>query len=107
VQSASLLTLSSICCTPPSLTDTKSRSASALHSSSCTVEQSSVTYDLIDGQTKSNSRLRRKETKMDAPYTVNIDQQAARHYADKGATILLLDVPEQTHVAFDHQVSLL
>lgn len=40
---------------------------------------------------------------MDIPYTVNIDQQAARHYADKGATILLLDVPEQTHVAFDHQ----
>ncbi len=43
---------------------------------------------------------------MGAPYTVNLDQHAARHYADKGATILLLDVPEQTHVAFDHQVSL-
>ena len=44
---------------------------------------------------------------MSAPYTVNIDQQAARHYTDKGAMILLLEVPEQTHVAFDHQVSLL
>ena len=43
---------------------------------------------------------------MEAPYTVNIDQQAARHYADKGATFLLLDVPEQTHIAFDHQASL-
>lgn len=41
---------------------------------------------------------------MGAPYTVNLDQHAARHYADKGATILLLDVPEQTHIAFDHQV---
>ena len=41
---------------------------------------------------------------MSAPYTVNIDQNAARHYADKGATILLLNVPLHTHVAFDHQV---
>ena len=41
---------------------------------------------------------------MSAPYSINIDQNAARHYADKGATILLLDVPLHTHVAFDHQV---
>ena len=41
---------------------------------------------------------------MSAPYSVNIDQSAARYYADKGATILLLDVPLHTHVAFDHQV---
>ena len=41
---------------------------------------------------------------MSAPYSVNIDQNAARHYADKGATILLLDIPLHTHVAFDHQV---
>ena len=41
---------------------------------------------------------------MSIPYTVNIDQNTARHYADKGATILLLDVPLHTHVAFDHQV---
>ena len=41
---------------------------------------------------------------MGAPYAVKLDPDAARHYAEKGATILLLDVPEQTHVAFDHQV---
>lgn len=41
---------------------------------------------------------------MTAPYSVNIDGDAARQYTEKGATILLLDVPEQTHVAFDHQV---
>lgn len=41
---------------------------------------------------------------MGVPYNVNLDQNTARHYADKGAIILLLEVPEQTHVAFDHQV---
>lgn len=44
---------------------------------------------------------------MSTPYSVRIDQNAARHFADKGATILLLDVPPQTHVAIDHQVCLM
>lgn len=43
---------------------------------------------------------------MAAAYAVELDQQAARHYADTGATILLLDVPEATHIAFDHQVGI-
>ena len=41
---------------------------------------------------------------MSAPYSVSLDQSEAREYVEKGATILLLDVPEQTHVAFDQQV---
>lgn len=41
---------------------------------------------------------------MSAAYSVKLDQETARYYADKGATILLLEVPEATHVAFDHQV---
>ena len=44
---------------------------------------------------------------MAAAYAVELDQHSARHYADKGAAVLLLNVPEATHIAFDHQVSAL
>ena len=43
---------------------------------------------------------------MAAAYAVELDSHTARHYADKGATVLFLDVPEATHIAFDHQASL-
>ena len=38
------------------------------------------------------------------PYTVRLDAETAREMAVKGATILLLDIPEGTVVGIDQQV---
>jgi A1 cistron-splicing factor AAR2 len=39
-----------------------------------------------------------------APYTVKLDAESARELAQRGGTILLLDVPENTAVGVDQQV---
>lgn len=41
-----------------------------------------------------------------APYSVQLDPDVARRFAEKGATVLLLDVPEHTVVGIDQQVTL-
>jgi hypothetical protein len=40
-----------------------------------------------------------------APYTVRLDAESARELAQRGGTILLLDVPENTAIGVDHQVN--
>lgn len=40
---------------------------------------------------------------MSAPYTVRLDQEAARELAQRGATLLLLGVPEGAAVGIDQQ----
>ena len=39
-----------------------------------------------------------------APYTVHLDPDTAKELARKGATLLILDVPEATAIGLDHQV---
>ena len=39
-----------------------------------------------------------------SPYTVRLDAESARELAQRGGTILLLDVPESTAVGVDQQV---
>jgi hypothetical protein len=42
---------------------------------------------------------------MAAPYNVRLDPNEARHFAEHGGTLLLLDVPEGTSFGIDQQVS--
>lgn len=37
------------------------------------------------------------------PYSVNIDQDLAKQFVEHGATLLLLDVPQGTHIGLDQQ----
>lgn len=41
---------------------------------------------------------------MAAPYSVQMDAQAAQSLAEAGAALLLLDVPQGSFMGIDHQV---
>jgi hypothetical protein len=43
---------------------------------------------------------------MTQPYTLKVDNNTARELATKGATLVLLDVPEGTVIGMDQQVRL-
>lgn len=44
---------------------------------------------------------------MSGPYQVKLDPEHARELASRGATLVLLDVPEGTAVGVDHHVRLI